>query len=333
MASSPDPEPAEGDEVRWPLVAKIGVGLAASTVVAFVVAALLAVFVVEWGDEPELLVASATDPVAPVALADGDVLYAERTTGRIVRVDPTGKTVVVAELSETPATDGQRGLLGLAVRETGDRLDVYGSWTRAADSRLVVGRIPVDGDGPGDGEVLVWEGPPTAESANGGTLVFRGDELLIGVGELRDPGSVDDPATPNGKILALDPDGPPGQAPAVVSGGWHNPFALAVVGRDVWLADNAPGRSPERLARIAPDGTVVSIDLEGKRAPSGLAVRDDDELVLCGFVSEVAERVAVRRRGVDAPSGEATAAPCATGVAVLADGAIVTTTTDAVWIG
>lgn len=52
MASSPDG--VRDDEVRWPLVAWIGIGLAALTIVAAVVAALFAVFVVDRGDgKPE----------------------------------------------------------------------------------------------------------------------------------------------------------------------------------------------------------------------------------------------------------------------------------------
>lgn len=53
MASSPDPAeipPPEDQEVRWPLVAKIGLVLAAITVVVAVVAALVAAFVVERDD-------------------------------------------------------------------------------------------------------------------------------------------------------------------------------------------------------------------------------------------------------------------------------------------
>lgn len=49
MASSPDPDAADG-EVRWPLVAKIGVGLAVLTVVAALVAAVVAAFVVDRED-------------------------------------------------------------------------------------------------------------------------------------------------------------------------------------------------------------------------------------------------------------------------------------------
>lgn len=319
MASSPD-------RVRWPLVAKIGVGLAVLTVVGGLVAAVVAAFVVgpRDRDRSEVVVEGAVDPVAPVALPGGGFLYAERTTGRVVEVDARGSVRPFAIVPDRLRTDGQRGLLGLAVREVDGQTLVYASWTRADDDRLVVGALA------GSGTRLVWEGPTSADLANGGTLVFRGDRLLIGIGELQDPGAVDDPRTPNGKVLALDPLGPPGQVPGVVAGGWHNPFALTVAGDDVWLADNAPGPEPERLARIAPDGTVAVVELVGKRAPSSLAVLSDGDLALCGFVSGVVERIRVPASGPASPEGEV-GPPCATGVAVLSDGSVVTTTADTVW--
>ncbi len=272
---------------------------------------------------PRRIVVDAVDPVAPVALPDGDLLYAERTTGRVVRSTRGGDTSTVT-IVPALRTDGQRGLLGLAVRGRAGGTEVYGAWTRASDSRLVVGRID-----PG-AESVVWEGPVSTDLATGGTLVFRGDDLLIGVGELQDPAAVDDPTTPNGKVLALDPAGPADQQPTVVQGGWHNPFALTVVGDDVWVVDNAPGPEAERVARIAPDGSATVAALDGKRAPSSLAVLPDGDLALCGYVSTVVERIPVPSDGVAAPDGTI-GPPCATGVAVLADGSMVTTTTDAVW--
>lgn len=335
MASSPEFDPALADEdVRWPLVAKLGVGLAVLTLVGGLGAALVAAFVIDRSPEPEPIVRDAVDPVAPVALPDGGFLYGERTTGQIWRAEDGGASrsglgsVVLSEFARIDdlAVDGQRGLLGLAVRGrlAGDD-DVYASWTRASDGRLVVGRVI--GDEPG----LVWEGPVSTDVANGGTLAFRGGELLIGVGELQDPEAVDDPASPNGKILALDPDGVPDQEPTVVASGFHNPFALTVVAGEVWVADNAPGDAAETLWRIRTDGDAQTLELDGKRAPSGLAVTSGPELLLCGFVSQRVERIAVPDTGITAPAGGVDDLPCATGVAVLADGSIVAATVDALW--
>ncbi len=291
--------------------------------VLVVAGALVAVWVAGRDEGPRRIIADAVDPVAPVALPGDGFLYAERTTGRVLRVTD-GAARVVATVPDRMRTDGQRGLLGLAVRSTGSRLEIFGAWTRMSDGRLVVGRLD---DG---GAMVIWEGPVSTDLANGGTLVFRGDELLIGVGELQDPAAALDPATANGKVLALDPAGPADQTPTVVRGGWHNPFALTVAGGDVWVVDNAPGAEPERLARIAPDGSSSVLDLAGKRAPSSLTVLPDGDLALCGYVSQVVERIPVPDRGVAPPGGEI-GPPCATGVAVLAGGSMVTTTADAIW--
>lgn len=312
------------DRVRWPLVAKLGVALAALTLLAGLGAAFVAAFVVDRSGEPRRIVDDAEAPVAPVALAAGDFLYAERTTGRVLRSTPGGDVSVVVEVADELRTDGQRGLLGLAVRRVGDVTEIYASWTRADDGRIVVGRVDAGR------QIVRWEGPVSADLANGGTLAFRGDELLIGIGELEAPDAVADPTTPNGKILSLDPNGAVDQVPTVIAGGWHNPFAFAVVGDSIWVVDNAPGADPERIARIGRDGSVETLDLEGRRAPSSLDALPNGDLVLCGFVSEVVERIPVAGRGISAPTEEL-GPPCATGVAVLADGSLVTTTADAVW--
>lgn len=324
MASSPDGWPDDDEDVRWPLVAKLGVALAAITLIGGLGAAVVAAFFIDRSDDPEPLIVQAVDPVAPVAMPGGGFLYGERTTGRVVAVDADGNASEFAQVPDGLETDGQRGLLGMAVRVEGDSPELYGSWT-SDDGALVVGRLA-----PGPAEVI-WQGPLSTDVANGGTLAFRGRELIIGIGELQAPELVDDPTTPNGKILALDPDGPADQEPAVVAGGFHNPFAIAVVGGDIWVADNAPGSAPERLVRVAPDGSIETLELEGRRAPSGLAADAEGDLLLCGFVSGVVERIPVPETGVRGPAGKIDDLPCATGVAVLADGSIVTTSSDAVW--
>ncbi len=311
--------------MRWPLVAKLGVALAILTVVGGIVAALVAAFVVDRNGDSAVIISDVEAPLAPVALADGGFLFGERTTGRIVRSDRAGEIMMTLQVEDALAIDGQRGLLGLATNRAGDAVDIYASWTRASDGRLVVGRLA------SGREMLVWEGPVSADLANGGTLAFLGDRLLLSIGDLQDPDAVDDPDLPNGKILALDPMGAPDQEPSVVSGGWNNPFAMTVVGDDIWLVDNAPGSRPERIVRISASGEESVLELEGEmRAPSSLDVLPDGDLVLCGFVSEIVERIPVPDEGVVAPTEEL-GPPCATGVAVLADGSIVTTTADSVW--
>ncbi|MGH9164387.1 MAG: PQQ-dependent sugar dehydrogenase, partial [Acidimicrobiales bacterium] len=205
-----------------------------------------------------------------------------------------------------------RGLLGVAV-DAGGR--TFAAWTRP-DGRLVVGQVA-----PAP-ERLAWLGPPSTDLANGGHLVVAPDgRLVIGIGDLRAPPLVDDPGAPNGKLLSLDPDGPPDQSPRVLSRGWNNPFAFTYTpGGQLWVADNAPGRRPERLARGDGGGPPTAVtELAGKSAPSGLAALADGRLALCGFVSR---RLDVYRVGGETArrGRRPLAEDCATGAVRLADG-------------
>lgn len=216
------------------------------------------------------------DPVALVSLGDGRLAVGERRTGRILAVDVSGRDprTLLATVDVDPSIKGQRGLLGLA--SIGE--DLYASWTRAADGRLVVARVL---RGP---QRLVWEGPLSADLANGGHLAVDAQgQILIGIGDLQEPKRVADPSAPNGKLLALDPAGPPDQRPQVRRGGWNNPFAFALDQGQVWVADNAPGGRLERIGRGS--GTAPLVDLPGERAPSALVNLGTHRLGLCGYLT------------------------------------------------
>jgi hypothetical protein len=217
----------------------------------------------------------------------------------------------VAEV--TTDVDDQRGLLGLA-RDSRGR--VFACWTRASDGRLVVGQVA-----PGP-ERLVWIGPPTVDRANGGHIEFDGDgDLVVGVGDLLERELIDDPSAPNGKLLVLDPGGPPGQTPEVLSAGWNNPFAFTFTpGGDLWVADNAPPGEPERLARGDLGGRPSQItELEGAVAPAGVVALAEDRLAVCGFLSGEARVFDVAGdRAVEDP--DATIEGCTLAAVVLDDG-------------
>lgn len=243
------------------------------------------------------------------ALSDGGLLVAERATGRVLRIHD-GKTIEIASV-DVVAEPGQRGLL--AVLADGD--DVYATWTRASDGHLVVGRVLPSA-------ALVWVGPASTDLANGGRLAMLDGSLIIGIGDLMDPAKIDDPASPNGKLLRLDPAGAPTQRPTVISSGWHNPFAFTV--RDdgsVWVADNAPGDVAERLAS-ADLRTVVELD--GTSAPSGL-LADGSDLLVCGYVSGELRRYTPGSKAYDV-----VASGCRYDVDRLADGRIVMADDDGV---
>ena len=266
-------------------------------------------------EEPLTFAAPVQRAAALTALADGGLRYGELDSGviRDVRRDGRIRPGVVARISV--GRGGQRGLLGLAVDRRGR---TFAAWTRP-DRRLVVGRVA-----PGP-ERLVWRGPRSADLANGGHLAFAPDgRLVIGVGDLQAPERIADPRAPNGKLLALDPGGRPDQRPAVLSAGWNNPYAFAYTpSGELWVADNAPGRRPERLARgdLGPGPRRVTV-IEPKVAASGLAALADGRLALCGVVSRHLDLYEIEDGRARALRDD-TPAECLLGVARLRDGRLV----------
>lgn len=232
------------------------------------------------GQDADPRVPQAGDPPvfsALAALPEGRVLAGELVSGT-VRQLPGGRVVTRVPVE----AGGQRGLLGLAVDGDGR---IYAASTERDDLRLVVDRIA-----PGDRK-RVYDGPKSTELGVGGHLEIAEDgRLLLGIGDLGRTKLIDDPSALNGKLVSLDPDGPPDQRPRILSGGWHNPFAfdLDPAGR-VWIADNAPGALPERIGRGDGEDREITV-LDGRRAPSGVAMLSARTLALCGVVSGRLER-------------------------------------------
>jgi hypothetical protein len=275
-----------------------------------------------------VLVADAAEPVALVAEADGGLLYAERRAGRVRRVlaDGTLLPEPVATVATSGADTDQRGLLGLA-RDRRGRL--FAAWTEPDDGRLLVGELQPAPDRPTHAEPrLVWVGPSSAVLANGGHLVASPTgELVLGVGSLlADAGMANDATAVHGKMIELDPDGPPDQRPTVLSGGWNNPFGFTFAPDGVlWLADNTGAEGPERLARgDRPSSEALGLGGPGPGsiAPSAMVAFDERRLGLCGFLSGRMQLVEIVD-GRPTPPGEVIAEGCSTGATVLNDGRIV----------
>ena len=210
------------------------------------------------------------------------------------------------------STEGeQRGLLGHAVID-GIR---YAAWTEPDTNHLLVGEVGAD---TSDVRV-VWDGGRTAGGAVGGHLEASADgQLILGIGQLTDWAKADDRG---GAMVQLDPAGPPDQEPVVLSDGYTNPFAFAVLdGDELWVADNAVGDDVERIGR----GDLEARDRHiatgrAPRAPSAMVALDDGRLGVCGFLD--GRLLAWRTDDAGYSDG---LGPCLTGAATLPDGRIVT---------
>lgn len=263
-----------------------------------------------------IVVDDARFPSAMAATSDGGFVYAERFSGAIRRVDPDGR-LVEAPVATIPISSAgeQRGLLGVAVSPDGG---VFASWTDPSE-RLMVGEVTGGKIRP------IWSGPQSTDRATGGRIAFAPDgSIVVGIGDLLDPAASGDPASPNAKLLRLDPGGPPTQVPVTISPGWHNPFAFTFApGGALWVADNAPVEEGERLARgDDPAGPTSVTELPPHGVPTGLAALDDDHLVLCTYLTRLLRLVTIGADGRARLTGPPLAADCALDVIVLDDGRV-----------
>jgi glucose/arabinose dehydrogenase len=146
-----------------------------------------------------------TKPTALVVMPDGTALVGERTTGRILRVQPTPGVAPRLEqtLTGLDAT-GDGGLLDLAVSPTFNQDGLlYAYITTATDNRVVhfaLGTTPTP----------VLTGIPKGATGNTGRIAFdSAGALLTGTGDAGRPALVSDPASLAGKILRTDDLGKP----------------------------------------------------------------------------------------------------------------------------
>jgi hypothetical protein len=241
-------------------------------------------------------------------------LIREVTPAGSVRPDP----VVGVTVSNT----GAQGLLGIAVDQTGR---VFATWTAPPGAAPEAGRITVGQVFPAPARI-VWIGPPAGDHNLGGHLVLAADgRLVVGVGDLGDANRVADPVAANGKLLSVDPDGQPAQAPIVISSGWRDPVGFAYTpDGQLWVVDRT-GPGTGRLARGDRGGRPAdTITLQGT-AVGGVAAVSTEQLVVCvGSGDGRLERRLVARAGrpsTPRPNRTLTSG-CTLGVTRLVDGRI-----------
>jgi len=199
-------------------------------------------------DDPDLqVVATCLAPVSAVAvLPDArSALVAERTTGRVLRVQ-RGMDPVLVTTVPVDATGGG-GLSGLVLSPAyaEDRL-VYAYATTADDNRVL--RLA-----PGEEPKPVLTGIPRGARDNGGALATDGrNALLVATGSA---GLPPDTGSLAGKLLRIDTLGRPAAdnpdpASPIFSSGLRAPGGVCAEGSTVWVTDH-PG-SRDVLYRAAP---------------------------------------------------------------------------------
>ena len=133
-------------------------------------------------------------------LPNGEALFTERDSGRLLRMSAAGD---VEEVQTLPTRGyGEGGSLGLAVSPDYERDGyVYAYYTTDIDNRVVRFRL-------GEEPEPILTGIPFNSYHDGGRIAFGPDGMLyIATGDAGDPSSSQDRDSLAGKILRLTPDG------------------------------------------------------------------------------------------------------------------------------
>ncbi|HET6878362.1 MAG TPA: PQQ-dependent sugar dehydrogenase [Jatrophihabitans sp.] len=202
--------------------------------------------------DPRVVAKHLTAPVGLALLPDGTALVGERTTGRIVRVQPQpDQPVPTVRTLHGLDTRGDGGLLDLAVSPTylEDNL-IYAYVTTRTDNRVVEFTL----HGP---VTPLFTGIPKGRLDNTGRIMFRPDgSLFIGTGDAGHPAAAAQQHSLAGKILHITDIGRP--AP-------RNPER----GSPVWASGQ---RVVDGLCVDPHDNTTFEVESGGPGAPDEINV-------------------------------------------------------------
>jgi glucose/arabinose dehydrogenase len=171
-------------------------------------------------EDPAVVAKHLTTPTGLALLPDGTALVGERTTGRIVQVQPLpDKPVKTVRTLSGVSTVGGGGLLDLALSpHYGQDSLIFAYLTTAIDNRVVAFTLT----GP---VTPVLTGIPRGTTGNAGRITFGADgNLYIGTGDAGKPASAGSLAAKSGKVLRVTdigepaPDNPSATSPVFTSG-------------------------------------------------------------------------------------------------------------------
>ncbi len=155
--------------------------------------------------DPLVVATHLTTPVGLTMMPDNTALVGERTTGRIVRVQPkAGQPVPTVRTLPGLDPSGDGGLLDLALSPTYDEDGlIYAYITTATDNRVVDFTLK----GP---VTPVLIGIPKGTTDNTGRIAFGADdELYVGTGDAGHPSLASTPTSLAGKVLRISAIGKP----------------------------------------------------------------------------------------------------------------------------
>ncbi len=253
-------------------------------------------------------VATDTDiPWGLLTLPDGRILYSRRDAHTIVALNATtGAKTTVGTVPNVDETDGEGGLLGIAISATfGTDHWLYIMHTSPTDNRIV--RIKLVNDVLDNStEQVLLSGILRNKFHNGGRLRFGPDgKLYASTGDAQNGDNAQNKAGLNGKVLRLNPDGSvPSDNPFgnyVWSYGHRNPQGLAFDSQGrLWEQEFGNGIMDEtnlitkggNYGWPACEGTTGTCDTPGFIAPkhtyptadgscSGIAIVRDVLYVAC----------------------------------------------------
>jgi len=163
-------------------------------------------------------------------LPDGSALVTERDSFEVFRTTQSGQKPLVGEVPNVRTTNGEGGLLGIAVspRYNSDKL-VFVYHTAEAGNQIV--KMTFDGTKLGK-PALVLDGIRKNRYHNGGRLQFGPDGFLYATtGDAQQGNLAQDRGSRNGKILRMTMEGTPAPGnpfgTVVYSYGHRNPQGLA----------------------------------------------------------------------------------------------------------